>query len=432
MESMTLEIAIVLLLILLNGFLSMSEMAIISARKTRLQQWAEQGDEGANAALTIANSPNDFLSTNQIGITLVGIFAGAFGGATIAEEISESLHLAPHWQPYADHISIAIVVGSITFLSLIFGELVPKRLALYAPEKVAKSIALPMQLISQWAKPVVAVLSGSTNLILRLLRMHEPNEPSITESELHLLVEQAAKSGLVEESEQEMVVEVLRLGDRKVTALMTPHTDVMWLDTKDTLDEILIKIDKMPYSTFPVANQELDAILGIIDARTILQAALSKSSFSLSELVSQPLYVPENTTGLQLLERFKAAKQQIAIVMDEYGGMQGVVTSEDIFQAIVGQLPVEGSGPRWQIIECEDGSFLLDGQMPIEEFLDLLNIAAHENGDYQTLAGFILFHLQRVPQVGEKFEWHDLKFEIVDLDRHRIDKVQVSKLTLKS
>ncbi len=423
------EALIILLLILVNGVLAMSEIAIVSSRKTKLQQWADNGDVGAKAALKIAGAPNDFLSTIQIGITLIGIGAGAYGGANIADDLAIGLKLIPALAPHAAGLSISIVVIVITYFSLIIGELVPKRLALQAPELVAKFVAKPMVILSRIARPLVHLLSGSTNLILKAAGIKEYSETPVSQAEIHVMIEQATEAGIVQEAEQEMVAEVLKLGDRRVTSLMTPRTEVVWLNGSDSLAQVINVIADDSHSRFLVCDQTVDEVLGVVEGKTVMLTALEAKERPVRDLVIQPLYVPENTTALQLLERFRDAKQQIAIVLDEYGGLQGLVTSDDIFQAIVGDLPSEGEAPKWEAVSLEDGSWLIDGHVSIEEFFTQFSVKRDldDGGTYQTLAGFILARLEHIPAVGEKFDWHELTFEVVELDRQRIDKVKVSK-----
>jgi len=431
MHSVGTEVVVVILLVLANGVLAMSEMALVSARKVRLHRMAGEGDQGAKLALEIANAPNEFLSTVQIGITLVGIMTGAFGGATIARELTQYFSSIPVVSSYAEPLAFTTVVVVIGYLSLIVGELVPKRLALHSPENISRIVAGPMRLLSQLAKPVVFLLSGSTNLVLRAFAIQPRNEPGVTEAEIQVLVDQATESGVFEEAEQEMVESVLSLGDRKVASLMMPRTEIEWLDVSATDDEMLELLDKAKYSRFPVADGSLDQVLGIVESRAILRRLIGGQPVKLDTLVTQPAYVPESTTALELLERFRDSKQHLVIVMDEYGGVQGLVTRDDLFEAIVGQLPMHDEAPRWEAHQREDGSWLLDGQMPVQEFQEILKLDSLPGGDvadYHTLAGFILCHLQCIPQIGDQFEWRDLHFEIVDMDWHRIDKVIVSKI----
>ncbi|MBX9687235.1 MAG: hemolysin family protein [Candidatus Obscuribacterales bacterium] len=433
MTSSFVEIAIILLLLVVNGILAMSELAIVSARKERLHQRAEDGDDGARVALAIAKDPADFLATVQIGITLVGIIAGAYGGATIADHLSDRLVQIELLAPYADAISMTLVVATITYLSLIVGELLPKRLALHSPEKVASIMARPMMFFSKIAKPGAYLLSGSCDLILKLLRLEKSTEPSISESEIHILVEQAAQEGVVERSEQEMVASVFRLGELKVEALMTPRTDIVWIDITEPLELIIKTVQESTHAWLPVAEGSLDKVVGIAESRAIISKRLDETVFELEALIEQPLYVPESTTGLQLLQSFLEKRRHLALVIDEYGGLQGLVTRHDLFQSIVGDLSLYDESPRWQILPREDGSsWLCDGQVPVDEFQEFFSLKElaedESDADFQTLAGFVLYHLKHLPMEGEHFIWQGLRFEVVDMDRNRIDKVMVSKI----
>ncbi len=429
MSTILFEVLIIFLLIIINGLLAMSEIAIVTARKTKLQHWAENGDLGARTALKIAASPNDFLSTIQIGITTIGIFAGAYGGANITDELTLLFKPFPELASHAGGLSITIVVVATTYFSLILGELVPKRLALHAPELVAKYVAKPMNILSVFARPLVHLLSGSTNLILKAMGVQEYSETPVSQAEIHVMIEQAAEAGIVEEAEQEMVAEVLRLGDRKVTHLMTPRPDITWLDGNDSLEAVLQEVAEATHSKFLVCDGTVDEVLGVVETKSILLKALDQKQLLVRDLVVQPLYVPENTNALQLLERFRDAQQQIALVLDEYGGLQGLVTSDDIFHSIVGELPGHGDTPKWSTIQLSDGVWILDGHMPIDEFFSRFELQRdlHEGGTYQTLAGFILARLEKIPAVGERFDWHELTFEVMELDRQRIDKIKVCR-----
>ena len=416
----------------------MSEMAIVSSRKARLQKAAEEGRKDAQAALEIANAPDDFLSTIQIGITVIGIFAGAFGGATIAEELETFLKegLAMPLPHLSGAIALGFVVTIITYLTLIFGELVPKRIALHSPETIASLVAIPMRRLSQITKPAVAILSGSTNFILNLIRMKEQAGPPVTEAEIHVLVEQAAEHGVFEEAEKEMVASVLRLDDRKVSSIMTPRADVIWVDAKANLAELMEEIEASQHTRVVVAEESLDHVIGIIDSRTVMRLHSRGMEINIQELILDPAFVPETATVLDLLAHFRDTKQHMALVMDEYGVPQGLVTREDIFGAIVGELPVLGEEPKWESIEREDGSWLLDGPFPLDEFKRLFEIETQlpgeTDGGFHTLAGFVLFSLERIPAAGDFFTWQDLRFEVVDMDRNRIDKLLVQKLPTES
>jgi putative hemolysin len=431
--SIATEVVIIFMLILVNGILAMSEMALVSAQKTRLRQLASKGVKDAHAALAIANSPDDFLSTVQCGITLVAIFAGVFGGATIAEELAEYIKSIATLALYADAIALGLVIAVITYFSLIIGELVPKRLALHAPEKIACLVAVPMQFLSRVGKPVIALLSGSTNFVLRIIGVKERADLSVTEADIQVLLEQATHAGVFEEAEQEMLSSVMRLGDRKVNSIMTHRNDVVWVDVNMSKEGLIELLDASQHTRFLIAEESLDHVLGIVESRTIMRRCIHEQPIELRELIVQPAYIPESFTVLDLLERLRDTKQHLAVVMDEYGGTQGLVTREDILEAIVGELPAHGKLPKWEARQREDGSWLLDGQIPLDEFKSIFHmdkLSSDEPAEYHTLAGFILFQLGRIPEAGERFESQGLRFEVVDMDRHRIDKVIVNRTTM--
>lgn len=434
MPAIATEVVIIILLIVANGVLSMSEIALVTARKARLHQWADEGDRGARLALDIANSPNDFLSTVQVGITLVGIITGAFGGATIARELADHLKHIPAVAAYADALAFAVVVALITYFSLIVGELVPKRIGLHSAERISRTMAAPMQLVSWFAKPIVILLSGSTNLALHVLGIGQQSALPVTEAEIQVLVEQATEAGVFEQAEQEMLASVLKLGDRKVGSIMTPRTDVVWIDVNTSVQELHELVKTSLHDRFPVADQSLDHILGVVDSKAIMRRLIEGKPVEFGALMYQPVYVPENTTALELLEHFRGISQHVAIVMDEYGGVQGLVSGDDLFEAIVGDLPARDGVPKWEAHQRDDKSWLLDGSMPLGQFRELFDMApfpSDDHADYHTLAGFILFHLQKIPDPGQYFEWQGLRFEVILMDRHRIDKVLVQRVDRK-
>jgi len=429
MPSVMLEVSVVVLLILLNGIFAMSEIAVVSARKTRLRQWAEEGNAKARAALELANNPNQFLATIQIGITLVGILAGAFGGATIAKELTVILNDISWLAPYSHPLSLALVVGVIAYLSLIVGELVPKRLALNNPERLAMAIAAPMQVLSRVAYPAVHLLGLSTELLLRALGMRPSTEPLVTEEEIRALIEQGTQAGMFEEAEQEMVERVFRLGDRRVSAVMTPRTEIVWLDREASALEIRRTITESAHSRFLVADGSLDNVLGVVHAKDLLAHILGEQVVNLDATLQQPLYVPESMRALKVLELFKQSGTHIALVIDEYGGIQGLVTPSDILEAIVGDLPEAGEQVEPLAVQREDGSWLLDGMLPVDEFKDLFDLGelpGEDQGIYQTLAGFVVMQLGRIPAATDYFVWEGLKIEVVDMDGNRVDKVLVT------
>lgn len=417
----------IFLLVFANGIFSMSEMAVVSARKARLQQLANSGDARARAALELANSPDRFLSTVQIGITLVGILAGAFGGATIAEQIGVYVAVIPALEPYGKVLGLGIVVLFITYLSLIFGELVPKRLALNNPERIASFAAQPMHALSRLAAPFVRFLSFSSNAVLRIFGVQPSNDPPVTEEEIKVLIEQGTQAGIFEEAEQDLVESVFRFGDRRVSVLMTPRLDIVWIEAKATDAEIRRKMAQSHFSRFPVCDGKIDNVIGVVKAKEYL--ALPKETASLKTVLKQPLFVPETTKALQALEMFKRSHTHIALIIDEHGALEGLVTTNDVLEAIVGDIALPADHADLYVVQREDGSWLLDGALPIDEFKEIFSIRqlpAERKSGYQTLAGFVLSHLGRVPAETDNFEWNGLRFEVMDMDGNRVDKVLVA------
>ncbi|WP_322806712.1 hemolysin family protein [Thermanaerothrix sp.] len=433
--SRILEILIIFLLILLNGFFAMSEMALVSARKVRLQQQAEEGEKGAKTALTLTESPNQFLSTIQIGITLIGILAGALGGATLSGDLAHWLARWPALAPYSQALALAIVVLLTTYFSLVLGELVPKRLALYYPEKIATAVAGPMVTLSRLTAPLVKLLSASTEAGLRLLGIRPTPEPEFTEEDIRGLIEQGTQEGIFESSEQRMVEGVFRLGDRTVDAIMTPRTEIEWLDLDETPQEIVERVLNSRHTRFPVARGDLDSVLGVVSARDVLAQFLRGGEFDLQPWLQPPLFVPDSMTVLKVLEALRTARVSLALVIDEYGGVLGMVTHYDVLEAIVGELGEAGESEEALLVQREDGSWLMDGLLPIDRFkevFDLETLPDEERVGYQTLAGFILSQLGVIPTAGQVFEWSGLRFEVVDMDGRRIDKVLVSRIPSSS
>lgn len=432
MSSTTGELLVIVLLVLANGLFAMSEMAIVSARKTRLQHLANQGDLRAKAALELANAPNRFLSTVQIGITLVGILAGAYGGATLSQTIAEQLSRIPAIAPYSGAIGLISVVLLITYLSLVVGELVPKRLALNAPEKIATNIAMPMQFLSVVVSPVVHLLSSSTELGLKLFGVGPSSAgPLVTEDEIKVLLEQGREAGMFEAAEQDMVERVFRLDDQPISALMTPRPDIVWLNLHSSADENRQKITQSSHTRFPICQGTLDNVLGVVHVTDLLARSLSGEALDLTAALRQPLFVPETTRALRILEMFKQSNTHIAFAVDEYGVIQGVVTLNDILEAIIGDLPSLDQSEEASAVQREDGSWLLDGMLSIEKVKELFGIAklpGEEMGNYQTLGGFVITHLGRIPAAADYFEWGSFRFEVMDMDGNRVDKMLVIPL----
>jgi putative hemolysin len=434
MSSIALEVLLIIILIIANGIFSGSEIAIVSARKVRLEQFAEGGNQKARIALKLANSPNDFLSTVQIGITLIGILSGAVGGATLAQRLKPFFDKIPTFQPYSEGISVTIIVTIITYLSLVIGELVPKRIALNAPEQIAIFIASPMRFLSRLTTPLVKILGFSTDSLLNLLGVKNSDEPDITEEEIKVLIRQGAESGMFDESEHEIVERVFRLGERPIKAMMTPRRDVVWLDILRPLEENLQQVIAHNYSRFPVGRGSLDQCIGFIRIHKLLIAQLSGQKTRLEDFIHQPLYVPETTKTLNVIDQFKETGVHIALVIDEYGGIEGLVTLNDLMEAIVGDLPSLEDKDEPLMIQREDGSWLLDGSLDIDDFKNLFEKDSLPNEDtnsYHTLAGFVINVLGHIPQSSEYFEWNGLRLEIVDMDSTRIDKILVTKLTVE-
>ena len=421
------EIAVLLLLITANGVFAMSELAMVSARKTRLKRLADEGSAGARQALELAEDPNEFLATVQIGITLVGILAGAYGGANLSRPLAAWLQQFPAVSPYREALAFGVVVAMITYLSLVIGELVPKQLALANAERIAVTVAGPMRFLSRAAAPLVRLLSGSTNLLFRLLGVRESGEPPVTEEEIKVLLGQATQAGVFEEAEEELVRRVFRLADQRVGALMTPRPEVDWLDLEEPEEEIRRKIGTDGRSRYPVGRGTLDAVVGIVVTRDLLRSCLSGAPLNLEQACDRPVFVPESMRALSVLDRLKQARSHAALVVDEYGGVQGLVTVTDLMEGIAGDLPSEDPGDEPEIVQREDGSWLLDGAIPASELRDVLGLKHHLPGEaegaYHTLGGFLMAQFGRVPAAGYCLEWAGVRFEVLDMDGRRIDKV---------
>ena len=423
------EVLLIILLALFNGLLAMSEIALVSARKVRLRKRAEAGDRGAQAALELAGSPGRLLSTVQIGISLIGILAGAFGGATLAEELAPRIAALPRLAPYSEGIAFGIVVLGITYVSLILGELAPKQLALNAPERIASLLARPLRLLSKVSSPAVSFLDGSTRLILKLLGTRPSKEPPITEEELRYLLKQGTRAGVFEEGEQEIVARVLRLGERRIGELVTPRRSMVALDVDAPPEVNRAKIEASAHFYFPVFEGMPDRVLGLLSVKDLWSKTLAGETPDLRSLLREPVYLPEGVSALRGLERLRETGSHLALVLDEYGGVEGLVTLHDVLRAIVGELPAsEQAEPK--ALRREDGSWLLDGTLPVSELRDLLGVSSSTEDDeleeVQTLGGFVMGRIGHVPQVGDHFKWGGLRFEVVDMDDRRVDKVLVT------
>ncbi|WP_094604724.1 hypothetical protein SPSIL_020390 [Sporomusa silvacetica DSM 10669] len=424
------EIIIIIILIFANGLFAMTEMAIVSSRKSRLENMAATGNRGAQAALKMAEEPTALLSAVQIGITLIGILTGAFGGAKLANYLASFLNAISFLQGYSNAISLAIVVGIITYVSLIVGELVPKRLALNNPEPIAAAIARPMSAFVRINRPLVHLLGFSTTMVMKLLGTKPPAEPPVTEEEVRVLIGQGAQHGVFEKAEREMLEKIFILGDMRVGALMTPRTQIKWLDLEDNDQCNLRIIRSTNHLFFPVARGSLDEIVGVIYSNEVLAHYVPGRPLALEDASRQPLFIPKNTPALKVLESFKDTGIYVALVVDEYGGMSGLISLYDIAEHIVGDMPYLGENEEPDIIPRSDGSWLVDGMLSAEELKELLDVdhfPGEERGYFQTLGGFIVSYLGHIPSTPEKFEWNGYIFEIVDMDKARVDKVLITR-----
>lgn len=425
------EILIIALLIVANGIFAMSEMAVVTSRKSRLEDWIKKGNSRAKVALELARTPNRLLSSVQIGITLIGILAGAFAGGSLADWMAENIKPLPMVGVYHQQIGLGLVVLVITYFSLVIGELVPKRLAMRHPESLASWMAVPLLIFSKLTAPMVYLLSFSTDLICRLFGKPQLGEPPVTEEEIKTLVQQGAQAGVFEEEAEEMVEAVLRLGDKTARSLMTPRTQIAWLDSNGDVEQIRKRISASGRSRFPVASGSLDQVIGIVQAKDLLAQLLTGKALDLTALMQQPLFVPRTITALELLESFKKTNKHIALVVDEYGGIEGLLTHHDILEAIAGDIPIGERPSDPKAVQRHDGSWLLDGMLSVDEFKEIFQVETlpgEKRDAYQTLGGFVFTQMGRVPAVAESFEWRGLYFEIVDMDGKRIDKVLVKSI----
>ena len=422
-----LEIAILLLLFLVNGVFAMAELAVVSSRRERLQILADSGNAGARAAIELSREPSNLLSTVQVGITLIGILAGAFGGATLTAELAGLLAPLPVVGPYAEGMALIAVVAAITFGSVVLGELVPKQLALRNPERVAASLARPMHTLSRLTRPVVRLLNLTTAGTLRLLGVRgQGQDEMVSEEEIRMLLEQGAASGVIEAAERDMVDGIFRFGDRQLRSLMTPRTEIVWLDVDADETSVRETVLSSGYSRFPVCDGTIDHVIGVVLARELLAEMASGRPPDLRALARPALFLPETMLALRALEKFKQTGIQGALLVDEFGGIDGLVTIIDMMEAIVGDIPSVSEIAAPPVVRREDGSWLVDGQLDVEEVRELLDVAQlPDEDDFHTLGGFVMTRLNRLPRVGDTFAWGDYRFEVVDMDGNRVDKVLI-------
>ena len=411
-------------LIFLNALFSMSEIALVSARKGRLEHLAEKGNKRAQRALELSNHPELFLSAVQIGITLISILTGVYSGEKFSEDLLPHLIQQGIEPELADTLATLIIVVVVTFVSIIFGELIPKRIGLIRAEKLAMAVAGPMRVFAQITYPFVWLLNSSSTLFFKIFKIRKSTNDAITEEEIKTLITEGTEAGNIEEEEQEIIERVFHLSDRSITSLMTHRSDIIWFSEKDTEEQIKEKIMQEPHSAYPICKDSIDTIKGVVSIKDLY---VSPDHLQLGQVMQPALFIPENISAYQVLERFKSAKVHSAFIVDEYGSIQGMLTLNDILEAIVGEIPQE-EGPDYEIIERENGSFLIDAQIPFYDFLSRFEKTEWMNEgeqDFDTLAGFILHQLERIPKTGEKFQWKGFSIKIIDMDGHRIDKVLV-------
>ncbi|MEO6287752.1 MAG: hemolysin family protein [Dyadobacter sp.] len=422
------ELLIILLLVLLNGIFSMSEIALVSSRKSRLEAAAKNGDSSAKAALHLANSPTRFLSTVQIGITLIGLLTGMYSGDNITSDFEHFISTIPVLTPYSHSLAVGTVLVFITYLSLVLGELVPKRIGMANPEAISKFMATPMNLLSKATAPFIALLGFSSDLIIKILNIKQ-SENSVTEEEIKSLIQEGTSGGVFEEIEQEIVHNVFQLGDRKVTSLMTNRQEIVWLDLEDTIEENKAKIFDSRHSIYPVCRGTVDDVVGLVYVKDLIATDIEAQMADLNAIVRDPVYLPESNRAYQALEKFKEQRVYFGIIVDEYGGLLGVLTMHDIMDALVGDIS-EDIEEASEIVRREDGSYLIDAQLPFDDFLHYFNLNIQDTErrelvGFNTLGGFVLHVLENIPKTGEKFKWKHFEFEVIDMDRSRIDKLLV-------
>jgi len=426
-EFIILQTIIILILIVINGILVMGEIAIVSSRKSKLQEMVKDGEKHANTVINLIEDPNRFLSTSQIGITLIGILTGVLGGATLSEPLSQYLTFLGQ---YGNVVSMVLIVLIITYLSLVIGELVPKRVGMNNPEKISVSLARYMKLLSRICGPLVTILSKSTNFVLKILGIEETKESVVTEEEIKIMIQEGIEDGTIEKEEEDIIKRVFRLDEQKVDMLMTPEKDIVWIDIEDDIAITKGKIIESERSIFPVAEGDLDNLLGVVQTKDLLSSIFKEEDLDIKRYLKEPLMVPENLPSLDILKLFKENLKyvHIALVVDEYGSIEGLITLNDILEGIVGDIPGIDETDEPTVKERKDGSWLIDGGYSVDKFKDLFEVDElpdEKEDNYNTLAGFILSYLNKIPETGETFSWENFDFEIIDMDGRHIDKILV-------
>lgn len=428
------NISILVGLILLNGFFAMAEIALVTARRSRLARMAENGDKGAENALNLGQDPTQFLSTIQIGITAIGVLSGIFGEAAISAPLAEWLQTKGLSVSASGTTATVIVVMLITYFSIVLGELVPKRIGQGSAEGIARLVARPIALLAAVSRPFVLLLSLSTNGLLRILGKKDQSSENLTEEDIHAILEEGSESGVIEKQEHDIVRNVFRLDERQIASLMTPRSDISFLDISQPTEQILQQVLDSEYSRFPVCRHGLDTMLGMVTTKQVLRDALKNGLTNLEAHIQPCVYVPESLTGMKLLEQFRASGMQMVFVVDEYGDIMGLITLQDVLEALAGEFTPHNPEDVWAV-QREDGSWLLDGLMPIPELKDLLllrNVPSEEKGRYHTVSGLIMWLTGRLPATADTVVWEQWRFEVVDMDGHRIDKVLATRIEEKN
>lgn len=429
--NITLKVVVILGLILLNGLFSMFEMAMVSARQLKLKKYEAEGDQRAKRTLDMLDSPNEFLSTVQIGISLISNLSGAFGGASISVQLAAWFREVGVFGRSTDAVALIVVVLVITFFSIVLGELVPKRVALNNPEKVSMSLSGIMGFFSRLSTPIAVLLSAATNLVMKLLGVKQTSEPTITEMEVRQLIEEGRMTGVFNQAEQSMVEGVFRFADRRMDALMTPRTDIDWIDLDDSREQMVRDIKASKYSRLPLAKGDLDDIIGMVSTKDLAGENIFSLDFRFEEIAKPPLFIPESTSAVAAFEQFRQTGIHEALVIDEFGSVRGMVTLFDVLESITGEIPGQDQLTNLEVFLRPDGSWSLDGLLPTDELKELLEL--HELPDedrvgYQTLSGFVMHMLGRIPEIGETFDVDGFRFEVLDMDSLRVDRVLVTEI----
>lgn len=430
MASAILEIIVILILIILTGYLSMAELAVVSVRRAKMQKYLEDGDERAQIVFDLLEDPNEFLSTVQIGISLIGVLTGALGGVALAKPLSQLIPFVP----YNEQISVAIVVILTTYLTLVVGEIVPKVIALNDPEKISLRVAKGMLILSKVSKPVSFVLAKSSSFLLWLMRIENRNDDLVTEEEIELMIKEGIEDGTIEQEEEDIIKRVFKLDDQKVETIMTPRNEIIWIDLEDSKEINKVKITESKRSIFPIAYGELDDFMGVVQAKDILSLMFDDEDFDINKVIKEPLVVSEKLETLELLKEFKENQEYVhmSLVVDEFGSVEGLITLNDLLEGIVGDIPGIDEDDEPIATQRKDGTWLIDGRYGIDNFKELFDIDEpfpdEEEDGFTTIAGFILSISGTLPDVNDKYQWERFCFEIVDLDGHQIDKILVTDL----